>query len=71
MNCDKLYPIDTNLTQETLWTEQKIIAWQVVFESGAVELWSAEDVVGSPAFGRWVTPLVSGGPVIDNGDDSE
>lgn len=51
--------------------EHKIIAWHVVFENGAVELWPAEDVIGTPAFGRWVTPLIAGGQVIDNGEDSE
>tara|TARA_Y100001963_G_scaffold151441_1_gene234300 strand:+ start:194 stop:355 length:162 start_codon:yes stop_codon:yes gene_type:complete len=51
--------------------EQKIIAWQVEFENGAVELWPADQINGEPPFGRWVTPLVAGGPVIDNGEDSE
>ena len=52
-------------------SQQKIIAWQVEFENGVIELWPASDITGEPSFGRWVTPLVAGGPVIDNGDDSE
>lgn len=44
---------------------QDVIAWQVEFENGSVELWLAKDIDGVPAFGRWVTPLVAGGPVMD------
>ena len=52
-------------------TKQKIIAWHVEFENGDVELHPAEDVIGAPTFGRWVTPLVAGGSVIDNGECTE
>ncbi|MCU9528068.1 hypothetical protein [Pseudomonas mosselii] len=45
--------------------EQKIIGWRVEFEDGAVELWNASDIDGEPSFGRWVTPLIAGGPTID------
>ncbi|AVK02495.1 TPA: hypothetical protein RY214_004767 [Pseudomonas aeruginosa] len=45
--------------------EQKVLAWRVEFEDGSVELWPAEDIKGEPAFGRWVTPLVAGGPAVD------
>jgi len=48
----------------------EVVAWQVEFEDGSVELWPARDIEGVPAFGRWVTPLISGGPVLDQGDDT-
>lgn len=51
--------------------EQKIIAWHVEFENGAIELWPASEINGEPSFGRWVTPLVAGGQVIDRGEVSE
>jgi hypothetical protein len=51
--------------------EQKVIAWQVVFESGEVEFWAAEEIDGMPAFGRWVTPLVAGGETKDQCPDDE
>lgn len=51
--------------------ESKPIAWRVEFEDGTVELWPAEGIQGEPAFGRWVTPLVAGGPTIDNDPDAE
>lgn len=44
----------------------EVIAWQVEFEDGSVELWPAGEIIGVPAFGRWVTPLVAGGPVRDH-----
>ncbi len=51
-------------------TEQaKVIAWRVEFESGAVELWPAEEFTGMPGFGRWVTPLIAGGDTIDHCPD--
>lgn len=52
-------------------SEQKIVAWHVEFENGAVELWPASDINGEPSFGRWITPLIAGGPVIDNDEDGE
>lgn len=51
--------------------EQKVLAWRVEFESGDVELWRAEDIDGTPAFGRWVTPLVAGGEAQDQCPDDE
>jgi hypothetical protein len=50
---------------------QAVIAWQVEFENGSVELWPAKDIDGVPAFGRWVTPLVAGGPTLDQSPDDE
>ncbi|HCA5884922.1 TPA: hypothetical protein MXV08_004043 [Pseudomonas aeruginosa] len=52
-------------------TEQTVIAWQVEFENGSVELWPAKDIDGVPAFGRWVTPLVAGGPTLDQAPDDD
>jgi hypothetical protein len=51
--------------------QQKVLAWQVEFESGEVELWPAKDIDGVPAFGRWVTPLVAGGETLDQCPDDE
>lgn len=34
--------------------EKEVIAWRVVFEDASVELYSAEDINGEPAIGRWV-----------------
>lgn len=51
--------------------QQKVLAWRVEFESGDVELWRAEDIVGTPAFGRWVTPLIAGGETLDQCPDDE
>lgn len=51
--------------------EQKIIAWHVEFENGEIELWPASEINGEPSFGRWVTPLVAGGQVIDHGEVPE
>jgi len=45
--------------------EKKVIGWQVEFEDGSVELWKASDINGVPSFGRWVTPLVAGGEILD------
>ncbi|MGI0646814.1 hypothetical protein ACRCPS_17515 [Pseudomonas aeruginosa] len=50
---------------------QEVLAWKVEFEDGSVELWPAEDINGVPAFGRWVTPLVAGGKVLDQLPDQE
>lgn len=33
----------------------KAIAWRLKFESGAIDLWEAEDFIGVPGFGGWVT----------------
>ncbi|HBN9243677.1 TPA: hypothetical protein NQI75_005328 [Pseudomonas aeruginosa] len=51
--------------------EQKVLAWRVEFEDGSVELWPAEDIKGDPAFGRWVTPLVAGGPAVDQAPEQD
>jgi hypothetical protein len=51
--------------------EQPVIAWQVEFEDGSVELWLAKDIDGEPAFGRWITPLVAGGKTVDLSPDEE
>lgn len=48
---------------------EKVLAWKVEFENGAVELHPAEDFVGEPPFGRWITPLVAGGPTVDQAPD--
>ncbi|KIL03140.1 MULTISPECIES: hypothetical protein [Stutzerimonas] len=50
---------------------REIIAWHVVFENGAEELHLAKDISGVPAFGRWVTALTAGGPVIDQDPDED
>lgn len=50
---------------------QAVIAWQVEFEDGSVELWRATDIDGAPAFGRWVTPLIAGGPTLDQAPDDD
>ncbi|WP_417447093.1 hypothetical protein [Kangiella sp.] len=44
---------------------QKVLGWRVEFEDGSVEMWPAEDIQGTPAFGRWVTPLGACGPTVD------
>lgn len=51
--------------------QQKVLAWQVEFENGEVELWPAKDIDEVPAFGRWVTPLVAGGETLDQCPDDE
>lgn len=58
---------------KAITAEQKVVAWQVEFEDGSVELWPAKDIDGEPAFGRWITPLVAGGSPVDLSpdDDSE
>jgi hypothetical protein len=42
-----------------------------VFENGAEELHLAKDISGVPAFGRWVTALTAGGPVIDQDPEED
>lgn len=51
--------------------EQKVLAWRVEFEDGSVELWPAEVFKDVPAFGRWVTPLVVGGPTVDQAPEQD
>lgn len=50
---------------------QEVLAWKVEFEDGPVELWPAQEINGVPAFGRWVTPLVAGGKVLDQAPDQD
>lgn len=51
--------------------DQSVIAWQVEFEDGSIELWPAKDVQGTPAFGRLVTPLIAGGPTVDQAPEQD
>ena len=54
-----------------IMADQSVIAWQVEFEDGSIELWPAKDIQGTPAFGRWVTPLVAGGPTVDQAPEQD
>lgn len=53
--------------------QQTVLAWRVEFENGEVELWPAEDIDGTPSFGRLVTPMGAVGETLDQNpeDDSE
>lgn len=61
--------IGTQTLESVVAEQAKVIAWRVEFESGAVELWPAEEFTGMPGFGRWVTPLIAGGDTIDHCPD--
>jgi len=51
--------------EQDMVTIKEVIAWQVVFEDGSVELHTADSIDGEPDFGRWVTPMVAGTNAID------
>lgn len=56
---------------DTLSAEPETLAWLVEFEDGNGELWPASDFSGQPPLGRWITPLVAGGPSVDQSPDED
>lgn len=67
---NQLHRTDTDLIEENIMADQLVIAWQVEFDDGSIELWPAKDVQGTPAFGRWVTPLVAGSSAVDQAPET-
>lgn len=61
--------LPTQTLKRVMAEQAQVIAWRVEFESGAVELWPAEEFTGMPGFGRLVTPLIAGGDTIDHCPD--